>query len=402
MILLAGCTSQIGESPQGTEDRRPIEFREPPKSKEGSGTAPGCEGVAARGECRGGTLVFCDLKVGKAKKVDCKATGDTCIENASRGAACSSVAEKDPNPKAAESPCTGSNVSEAGFCTSAGVATYCDTKGDKPKVVEWKCADDNKTCTPAGTAGSCNDGTYCCGTAAEEASASIDECGSLDFAGVCDGSTAKWCNAGKVKTRDCAGLGQRCQEDGACGAEGAWCCGESDAPDTGCDGLGFAGECTGDASLKYCYEGEVETMTCGAGKTCQVGGTGATCVTTSSTTDEPTAECQQLGFDGICTDSKTIRYCPGTKDSEIKDLTCTGTATCKVGSEAGCAPGANCCEPKSSAEQCEAVNNADGTCDGNMLKYCTQGVYKERDCGEKTCMSYSCTGGTEEWAECCE
>lgn len=332
LLLLASCSSSIGDSPAGTPDGRPITFRSPPESKVGSGSAPGCEGVAARGECRDGTLVFCDLEVGKAKKVDCTATRETCAESVSRGAACIGHGESDPNPSASGSPCTSANVSEAGFCTSDGAAKYCDTTGESPKVRTWKCADNNKSCVAAGEPGACAEHTFCCG--GEETT----DCGSLTFEGVCEGEVAKWCGTDGVQQKlNCAARGQLCVKDDC--ASGNYCCGAT----------------------------------------------------------EDTAECQELGYEGVCLTDSTVRYCAGDMNTDIREFTCADGFHCREDEY-----GAECREKhEEQPDQCAEVNGPDGICDGDTLKYCLGGVYKEKDCtvSARSCEVGTCLSGM---ANCCE
>lgn len=391
-ILLAGCSSTIGESSEGTADARPIDFREPPEPKEGSGTRPGCEGVTARGECQQGTAVYCDLDRGRLRQVDCEALGQNCIVDIGRGAVCKTVEEDTGEGSGAASACSDTGISETGFCSSEGAAVYCDTSGAAPVTRTWDCASEGMTCG----VGECAEGAFCCGgTSPEEG----PDCGSLDFLGTCDGDTARWCDPNEgPKDKDCAATGQRCEVD-TC-AFGAFCCGE--VTDTGggtseaaeCAALGFEGECSDNLTVRFCSSDEIVEVTCSGTRTCQVDAciNGAGCCEPPA--DPPANECGTLGFEGECTADGEVRFCDGTTDDDIVQFSCATDTTCQIDV---CGDGAYCCPEVDPCDGLDAV----GVCDGDTLKYCTNGNYTETDCTTdgKTCQVDTCFSG---FANCCE
>ncbi len=392
VVLLAGCSTTIGESPQGTADARPIDFREPPEPKEGSGTAPGCEGVTARGECQDGMAVYCDLERGRLRKVPCEDAGQNCILDVARGAVCQKLDEEDTGSgSGAASACTDTGISETGFCTSAGAAVYCDTTGSAPVTRSWDCASAGMTCG----VGQCADGAYCCGDAATPPPAG--QCGSLDFNGICENGTAKWCDpVSGVKTKNCTAIGQRCEED-TC-ATGAYCCGAvtdgGTTPESECAQIGFAGVCSNNKTVRYCFQDQIQNATCSGNKTCQVDKCmpGAGCCD-PVTTPPPVNECTTIGFDGICPDANTIRFCTGTTDADIVQFTCPTNKSCQVDK---CGTGAFCCDNVDPCANLDAV----GECVGDTLRYCTSGTLHESNCAAtgKSCEVDTCFSG---FAECC-
>jgi hypothetical protein len=332
--------------------------------KEGSGSAPGCDGVTARGECQSGAAVYCDIERGMLRRVDCAALGESCVLDTVRGAVCEDISTR----SVAETPCD-SGVSETGFC-SDNTAVYCDTSGDEPVTRVWDCGASDMACVVDG----CADGAYCCGDGSQQ------ECGSLDFNGTCDGNVARWCGALGPKELDCSSLGQTCAVDEC--AQGAYCCGEPETPDE-CAEIGWAGVCEGD-SMKFCFDGEIIETQCNAGETCQVDAcqSGAACCETDSNPDE----CAEIGWEGVC-EGNTMRFCTG---GEILDVDC-GERQC---AEDVCGSGALCCQ-----NVCESIDSV-GTCAGNTLQYCLGDDFSAIDCSAlgKTCEFDTCVPGI---SECC-
>lgn len=85
-------------------------------------------------------------------------------------------------------------------------------------------------------------------------------CGGLDTVGACDGSTARWCERGVPKRRDCAPCGDVCQllPD----FDGYGC-----VPDP-CMGIDYLGHCDGDVA-EWCQSGSLARRNCASeGKTC--------------------------------------------------------------------------------------------------------------------------------------
>ena len=102
-------------------------------------------------------------------------------------------------------------------------------------------------------------------------------CASASGAGALD--TAIWCDpsTGQTFVVDCAARGQICQID-VC-ADGAYCCDGSVSVDMAppastaaeCDALGYAGACTSDGHARWCADGQIVDIDCGArGQSCAV------------------------------------------------------------------------------------------------------------------------------------
>jgi hypothetical protein len=135
-------------------------------------------------------------------------------------------------------------------------------------TVEGRCVDGG------GAAAWCDDGAFqydaCVGGAAcgwdgaasgYRCIAGADPCGGVDGYGRCDGSTARWCEGGAPKSRDCGSCGQLCATSAELG--GAYC-----ALDP-CEGLDFLGRCNGNVA-EWCSGGVFESLDCSDyGETCQ-------------------------------------------------------------------------------------------------------------------------------------
>ncbi len=374
LLVSASCTSKIGNSQEGTADAQPIEVRDPPEPKEGSGTAVGCEGVSARGECQQGSAVYCDLDRGRLRRVDCEALGKNCILDIGRGAVCKSLEESDTGEgSGSASACTDTGISETGFCTTADEAVYCDTSGAEPVTRTWDCSSEGMTCG----VGDCAEGAFCCG---DESSAGVETCeeAGLDFDGVCDGEVAKWCLDGlPPQERDCAALGQRCEVD-TC-ATGAFCCGDIDltgdlTPEEECAALGLEGICVDGATARYCLGDDIIVDNCEGTEVCEVDTCmlGAGCCEPAG---EPTNACEAIGFEGVCDDENTLRYCFGDTDAEIEIETCAAGTVCEV-DDIGWAECVEVIDP------CADLD-ANGICEDEVtLKYCIGSELSVVDCFE--------------------
>jgi hypothetical protein len=373
-IGLAACNtgpSGPGDGEPGA-DASPIKVKTPPQPKEGTGTNDACEGVTARGECREGVAVYCDLQREAIRKIDCKAQSRDCLVDSGRGAICKELAGSGAPPPDPSSECE-SGVTPAGFCTGT-TAVWCDETSKQ--TVAWDCATENLTCQT----NACRDGSYCCTADGGDPPSTgdggtTDECNGLDFDGVCDGDVAKWCQNGKPQQLDCNGLDKRCEVD-TC-AQGAFCCGSTTTSE--CDQLGLEGECNGN-TLRFCLSGNIFEASCVGSDTCQEDTcfSGAACC-------PPTEldECQTLGFDGVC-DGETVRYCDG---EQIIEYDCLSNEACEV--DTCFSGGAECCEQELS--ECEIVG-VEGVCEGNTLKYCSGDNLTVRDCTAtgKTCDPDGC------------
>ncbi len=331
-LLLLGCSSKIGNNQKGTVDAREIDYQVPPEPKEGSGTAPGCMGITARGECQQNIAVFCDIDRNMVRRVDCGAQMTTCIRDVARGAQCKSV-DTDPNG-GTTSPCTDTQVSEAGYCTSDNVAVFCDTSGPDPQTKTWNCAAEGKNCN------NCPNGERCCGGTPPPPGM---ECGDVDFDGVCEGNTVKWCNDDILNSLDCDLTGQACND--TC-EQGFYCCGETTDE---CATVGM-GVCSEDKrSFDFCFGDTVETWDCDEDEECKVGfcGSGADCCDIGSL---PMNRCTDIGVDGVCTPEGKLEYCLGTLESEIESFDCAAGETCQIDVE-GCYQGGAACCPEPTPPQ---------------------------------------------------
>jgi V8-like Glu-specific endopeptidase len=96
------------------------------------------------------------------------------------------------------------------------------------------------------------------------APAPADGCGSLDYLGECSGTVARWCDAGHVRTHDCAADGQACGyvDD----QYGYYCVARAPAPAPSpdpCAGLDYLGRCNGSVA-EWCDNGRFQTRDCRA------------------------------------------------------------------------------------------------------------------------------------------
>jgi hypothetical protein len=135
-------------------------------------------------------------------------------------------------------------VDGAGRCLD-GVATWCDDD----RVQSQRCE--------AGTA--CG---WDAGARGFRCIAGVDPCGGVDGFGTCDGGTARWCDAGIPRARDCTACGQTCDPEAPIGG--------ADCVDDPCRGLDYLGQCNGDVAEWCNREGAYESEDCGArGQSCQ-------------------------------------------------------------------------------------------------------------------------------------
>ena len=136
-------------------------------------------------------------------------------------------------------------ISEQGRCMAAGAtAMYCS--GGQLSVDD--CGDGSS----CGWDGSANG--YRCISGA-------DSCGGVDEFGTCAGQTARWCENGQPKERNCEACGTVCRLSAKSG--GANC-----VPDP-CMGLDYLGRCDGNVA-QWCESGELQEVDCTEfGETCQ-------------------------------------------------------------------------------------------------------------------------------------
>ena len=376
-IAIAGVmASSCGGNPQASEevaDAAPIRLKRLPQSKQGTETAKACDGTTARGECRDGVAVVCDLQREQLSSVPCRDMGRECVVDAARGARCEGKIE----------------AQEIDSCTD-GVARWKDSETEV--VQQWDCEAEGLVCQ----SDVCIQGAFCCttdGDLAYELEFEDDDlvleddgCGDIDFEGICDGEIARWCGDG-LQERDCAAKGQRCLINEC--ADGAYCCGETVVEeDDVCQGVSMSGICTESGSVRFCTGQFVAEYKCSSGQTCQVGAcsTGAECCDPPVVVDE----CAELGYQGKC-DSGTSRWCVGGK---IKEHDCTADGmVCEFVDDS---LGAVCVKAE---DPCADVNGAIGVCDGNVLQFCLSDAVTSEDCGELTCGVDTCQPGL---AYCCD
>jgi hypothetical protein len=327
IALAAGC------SPTGTiyadqQDAAPIKL--PPESKPGGDTAPGCNGVPASGRCEGGTAMYCDVAKEDLRQVDCRALGQECVVDPSKGAICQQVTSNGADPN---QPCGGA-VDAKGYCAADGTALWCDV--DNNQIVSWNCGQNGLTCG----VDACQSGAYCC--ANPETPPQPTECDTLGFYGECAGDTARYCSNDTLIERDCAAQGKVCALDEC--ATGAYCCTPPESPVNECAELGVYGECggAGGNTVRYCIGDTVYENPCntGAGFTCQLDicFSGAECCTQA----DYDTQCQAIGYYGTCTgqDNNVAMWCDTGENIRVD---CTAiNQTCAIDQ---CATGAACCDP---------------------------------------------------------
>ncbi len=309
VIFLASCGSDGGKASR--TDASPITYTEPPDPKGGGETTAACNGVTVSGKCEGGKAIRCDVAANRLDTRDCATVGRECVLDVANGAVCTEV---DVNP------C----LNPAGSTCNNGVATFCDTSGATDSIRTWKCATNAMTCA----VDDCKDGAYCCG-------GDTQDCGEIDYRGVCESNVAKWCSTdNQLQVWDCPAENMNCEVDTCSGGDGAFCCA---VVDDECERLGYNGECTSDTSYQYCFNNEIEMVTCLADRVCRVDAMGeALCV-------DPVAGCGDIDLAGTC-DGNVVKWC---NDGVLEEIDCTndpdGDIVCE---EDTCLDGAAfCCPP---------------------------------------------------------
>lgn len=245
-----------------------------------------------------------------------------------------------------------------------GVATYCDVGADE--IRRQDCGALGKECVIDAVRGAtCQ---------VEEEGQTCDT--GLDYAGLCDGNVAVWCDTeqGLTVRWDCSAQGLTCGQD-VC-AEGAYCCGDDPEPppdENACGDLDYYGVCDGNVA-RWCQDGQPAQRTCGEGESCQLDtcAEGAYCCPVE---DTPPDECEQLGNAGECA-GNVARWC--NFNGEIEEIDCTAhDRECQLD---GCIAGvAACCEAE---RGCDEIGAA-GECVGNTLRYCfneTDEMVVEKNC----------------------
>jgi len=262
ILIHVGCAGGAATGENAPDAPPPPKVKQPPPPKDGTRTAPGCDGIPESGQCRDGVATYCDVDKGELRRKDCKALGQSCLVDTARGAVCGAVMPGGDGPTTCDT-----GVTFEGSCTGQ-TAVWCDPESNQ--TISWDCAGDGLACT----VDACAVGAFCCGSSPSP----VNECPALGFAGACEGNTARWCSGDQLIENACSN-GQTCQLD-AC-ADGAFCCDPPDAPppQNECDQLGVRGICTAEGTVRWCNGGEVDEVTCLAGHTCQIDlcGDGASC-----------------------------------------------------------------------------------------------------------------------------
>jgi hypothetical protein len=215
---------------------------------------------------------------------------------------------------------------------------------------------------------------------------------------------------------NCTATGQICGYDAsgavACVAAGSGKGNTGTTTGGACGSLTYAGTCVGN-TVHYCYNNRVTDVPCNAGYSCTTsgscGGSGAECCPTSGGGGGGGGgSCGSLTYDGLCTDSQTVRYC---LNGTATNLTCNPGNHCGVNE---CGSGAQCCGSGSSGgtgsgslpadgTPCTSVSPAltfDGLCapDGHTVVYCDNGTTRWLSCNAgNSCQVNACDTG----AQCC-
>ena len=258
--VLIGCA---GGTPQVTGDDDdqppPPTVKQPPAPKDGSGTAPNCDGIPESGQCQDGVAVYCDVGNDVLLRKDCSALGKSCIVDTTVGAKCE-VAGTGGTGGACDNGLTNDGMCEG------NTATWCDETGAAPQTIVWDCAGDGLSCSTACTTsnGTAIPGAFCCAAGGTPPPAT-NECPALGFEGECNGTTeARWCNGDTLIEQQCTN-GKVCVVDPVVGAI-------CRAPAMSeCDTLGFEGRCVA-GKPRWCSGGEVMEVTCDVGTQCEENG----------------------------------------------------------------------------------------------------------------------------------
>ena len=400
----------------------------------------GCGGIDTNGECDGNILKYCSA--GTLKTYDCGELGKVCgfdeqfewydcvddggpctPDCAGKGAGdpdgCGGICPGDPGGGCGDldvkGKCEGSVLS---YCSNGAPVSFdCASQGKVcgyDEQFDWfDCVDEGGSCIPdcnskqcgsdgcGGSCGTCGDGESCSATFQ---CVGADACGGVTTAGECDGDTLKYCSNGQLQTFDCTSYGKVCGFDEQfdwydCVEDPTGCTPSCDGKNCGSDGCGDSCGTCGDS------------MTCSAAGLCEV-----------------ESDCGDITTAGTC-EGDTLKYCSGgslkTFDCASLDKTCgfdeqfdwfdcveeggVCTPDCggKVCGTDGCGGSCGTClagQTCSAAGQCiggegECGNiDSKGVCEGNTLKYCSNGSLKEFDC-----TSYSKVCGYDEqfdWYDC--
>ena len=305
-----------------------------------SGTGGTCSpaGSIQRGTCTGQVLSGCNAD-GLTFRVDCAAWGETCHEDSIFFARVS-ICDVGACPMG-RTQCRGS-VAEScqgqGLwlldCASAGLSCVlpadgggatCDTTGTcepAPATCEGSVAVScslgkpiRQDCARSGTRKRCEAGT-CVETG--------NECSVLSDRPACDGTTLRFCQDGFSRSLDCAGLGFKACQSGACVATTGGC-----TPTTCAD----AGASCG--TLSDGCGGTLSCGSCGATQTCGGGGRANVCGGSCTPTT-----CAARGFtcgstSNGCGGTLNCGTCAAPQTCSANVCRCTPRTTCGVGQNCG-------------------------------------------------------------------
>lgn len=195
-----------------------------------------CPGVSDDGYCEGDTLVFCSR--GEVRRQDCtkQRPGKSCVEDDGKPHCAVVATTEQPDP------CDG--IPEGGLCDGDKILVSC--KNGQPQ--RYDCSAGGMVCSGDPGAASCE----------------ARGCGDIDYQGVCDGTTLQYCYQNTLETVECGdyGLGCGLQDEDV----GNNCVFTSESNE--CGDLTYEGECSDDATVRWCEDGSVYHYSCGEGKVC--------------------------------------------------------------------------------------------------------------------------------------
>lgn len=290
ILIAVGCAGSVPPTTSDDDDEPAPKIKEPPTPKDGSSTAPECNGVTEAGTCKDGIAETCNIDqsgTGELRRKDCRALGKSCVQDQQRGAVCEVVGAPNPNPNDA---CAG--LTFEGKCES-NVATWCSEN----KIHKWDCGMDT-----AGGALKCemleDFGAFCVSAGPPPPPPPpSSNCPAFGFVGKCTGpdttgdgvgDTVIWCSGTDNKTENsvvCGTgnyVGRQCEERPG----NSWCYTPPEAPIDECTAIGFKGVCdegpdgipgNTDDKPRWCSGGQIQTVTCVAGKVCKDEGDPGAC-----------------------------------------------------------------------------------------------------------------------------
>jgi hypothetical protein len=342
------CAGQGGDGDGGGKDGmdgggKPNGGGNGPDKPGGGGGGRPCGEVPATGRCgQSDVLEWCDS--GRLERQSCRRQGMVCGRNLDGEAAC--VA---PTGGAGADQC--GDIPAAGTC-QGNTLVFCVSG----QIRTQDCGRTGTVCDASGGAAAC------------VLPSDADACVDLDVGGECKGNEMVWCDeVGARRTYDCAASGMTCGPK----ANGELSVGCSPAP---CDGVSYFGECSGD-TLRYCQSNSVLVeVDCrseyGLGCGLQNDTIGYNC-TASGTAG---GSCGDITWDGVCQGDKVV-WCSG--DSlDVYDCSRQGM-TCGASGALG-----NWCVPRAGAADGCGTIDFQGTCQGDVAMWCSNGQLRSKDCGD--------------------